>query len=257
VDATPTTSAPGVAEHVLAIGADGARGGWVAAACYGESPKEGQPRRSEVGLSTSFEALVALRADSAANIAVDIPIGLRDTVGFRPCDLQARELLEHRRTTVFAPPSRPLLDAARYAAAREIVAELRKTDPEAKGLSAQGFALSPKVREVDTWLRAHPAAQDWLYECHPELSFRAMADRVLDDKKTAHGQVDRLRLVLAAFPDALDVIAQTRIPSKDARLEDVLDAYAALNSALRVAAGDHAELGGEADREGLVMRMVI
>jgi hypothetical protein len=84
-----------------------------------------------------------------------------------------------------------------------------------------------------------------------------MADgRVLDDKKTSHGQVDRLRLVLREFPDALDVIASTRLPSQDAQLSDILDAYAALDSALHVAAGEHEELGGETDSLGLIMRMV-
>ncbi|MGA2929067.1 MAG: hypothetical protein ABSG43_24375 [Solirubrobacteraceae bacterium] len=79
---------------------------------------------------------------------------------------------------------------------------------------------------------------------------------VLDDKKTARGQIDRMRLVLASFPDALDVIAQTRLAAKDAQLADVLDSYAALESALQVVAGDYEELGGELDGEGLAMRMV-
>lgn len=66
-------------------------------------------------------------------------MGLLETVALRPCDRQARGLLGARRSTVFAPPSRPLLAAGSYAATRESIAELRKKNPEAKGLSAQAF----------------------------------------------------------------------------------------------------------------------
>ena len=107
-------------------------------------------------------------------------------------------------------------------------------------------------------LRAHPRAQAWLFECHPELSFRAIADgRVLEDKKTTHGQGDRLRLIHQEFPGALDAIAETPLgPKEDVNLTDVLDAYAAASSALHVAADDYEELGGETDALGLIMRMV-
>jgi predicted RNase H-like nuclease len=242
---------------LLAIGADGAHGGWLAAACVGTSPDEVADRMTEVRLCQSFTDLIELRGDAQVPVAVDIPMGLLETVDFRPCDERAREMLGARCVTVFAPPSRPLLAAATYAEARGRIDELRKTYPEAKGLSAQAFAIAPKINEVDDWLRAQLGAQEWLFECHPELSFRAMAEgRVLDGKNTAHGQVERIRLVTSEFPDALDVIGATSFSAKDVQLADVLDAYAALDSALHVAAGDYEELGGDADNLGLVMRMI-
>jgi predicted RNase H-like nuclease len=134
---------------------------------------------------------------------------------------------------------------------------LRKTDPAAKSLSAQAFALAPKIKEVDNWLRDDPGAQEWLFECHPELSFRAIADgRVLAGKKTPHGQIDRLRLIQQKFSDAVDVIAETRLTAKKAELADILDAYAAAHSALRVAVCNNEKLGGETDNAGIIMRMV-
>jgi predicted RNase H-like nuclease len=244
-------------DELLGVGADGAHGGWVAVSCYGRLGAPPDVRRTDVVLCRAFTDVVELRRDSSAPMAVDIPMGLLETVELRPCDAGAQELLGKRRSTVFAPPSRPLLKAASYSDARGLVEELRKTEPTAKSLSAQAFGIAPKMKQVDDWLRQHPAAQDWLYECHPELSFRAMADgRVLDDKKTVHGQVDRLRLVLREFPDALDVVAATRLSSRDAQLTDILDAYAALDSALHVAAEEHEEIGGETDDAGLIMRMV-
>lgn len=241
---------------LLAIGVDGARGGWIAAACFGESPAEGTTRRTKVSLCATFEAVAALRGGHDVPVAVDVPMGLLDVMGARPCDVQARAILRGRASTVFNPPSRPLLAFASYSEVRACVAQLRQTNPAAKGLSAQAFAIAPKIKEADDFLSSHPGAQEWLYECHPELCFRTLDGRTLDDKKTPHGQADRLRLVEREFADALDVIAQTRLRSRDAQLVDVLDAYAALASALRVAASDHEKIGGELDSAGLMMRMV-
>jgi predicted RNase H-like nuclease len=83
-------------------------------------------------------------------------MGLLETVDFRTCDERARELLGARRVMLFAPPSQPLLAAATNAEARGRIDELRKTNPEAKGLSAQAFALAPTIKEVDDWLQARP-----------------------------------------------------------------------------------------------------
>jgi predicted RNase H-like nuclease len=41
-----------------------------------------------------------------------MPIGLYDSVAYRPCDVRARELLGRRRSTVFALPARYMRAAA-------------------------------------------------------------------------------------------------------------------------------------------------
>jgi len=187
-------------ELLLAIGADGARGGWLAALAYGTN---GQATRVELRLLTAFADLGGAH-EANAPVAVDIPMGLLDSVGLRTCDRQARALLGKRASTVFAPPSRPLLRADTYAAARELVERERAASPQAKSLSAQAFGIAPKMREADDYLQAHPQAQKWLWECHPELSFRAMAKgRVLPDKKSVCGQAERLTLLCDRFPEVL------------------------------------------------------
>jgi predicted RNase H-like nuclease len=186
-------------------------------------------------------------------------MGLLDAVDLRPCDRQARNLLGRaRQSTVFAPPSRPLLAAGGdYGRARELIAEERLTSAAGKGLSAQAAGLIPKIAEVDELFRADPDRQGWLFECHPELSFPALSGgRTLDDKRTPHGQAERLQLLAAKFADLLEVIAATRIPSQHPDLTDVLDGYAALTTALVVRAGEQRELGGELDSVGVLMRMV-
>jgi predicted RNase H-like nuclease len=246
-----------MAERLLAIGADGAHGGWLAVRCYGEAadaPADG--RRTELALCPTLDELVALRDGTDVPVAVDMPMGLLDSVAFRPCDLQARELLGERRSSVFQPLSRPLLAAETQPEAMAMVMEFRKSGPS-KGVGSTGFGLRRKLQEVDDWLQAHPGAQSWLYECHPELSFRAIADgSALDNKKTVVGQAARMALVAVEFRDAWERIAAATFRAKDAKRDDILDAYAACHSSLRVAAGDYEELGGETDALGLVMRMV-
>jgi predicted RNase H-like nuclease len=209
-----------------------------------------------VKLCRTFTELVWLRVDTDAPLAVDVPIGLLESVDFRPCDLAARRLLGLRRSSVFAPPSRPLLTEHSYPQARAHVEWERRSAPEAKGLSAQAFGIAPKVDESDRWLRAHPESQAWLYECHPELSFWAAAGRrPLGSKMTLTGHLERLRLVTAFAPDWLEAAARAGLADRDATIFDVLDAYAALWTALRLR--DHREeiLGGERDRAGVPMRI--
>lgn len=242
-----------MAAELLAIGADGARGGWLAALAYGTT----EVTRVDLQLVASFEQLVTLRgAAPEVTAAVDVPMGLLETVDLRPCDKQARALLGTRASTVFAPPSRPLLAAATYADARELIAAAQTADPSVKGLSAQAFGIAPKMREADGYLQANPSAQAWLWECHPELSFRALAAEVLPDKKSVAGQARRLRHLTERFPRVLDTLAGLDATGRAVETADALDALAALHTALRLRAGQHVELGGEPDATGLTMRMV-
>lgn len=243
--------------ELLAIGADGARGGWLVALGYGSD--EGRVDRVELQLAGTFAELVALRHAGGNDVpaAVDIPMGLLETVDLRRCDRQARELLGPRASSVFAPPSRPLLAAATYADARELIASAKATAPATKGLSAQAFGIAPKMREVDDHLRADPDAQTWLWECHPELSFRALADgTVLREKKSVGGQAERLQLLSRRFPGVLDELVTFDASSRRAELADALDALVALDTALHVRTGDAEELGGDTDDAGLIMRIV-
>jgi hypothetical protein len=155
-------------------------------------------------------------------------------------------------------------------------------------LSQQGAGILLKVAEVDNFLREqapgdeHPNAsaverQDWLFEVHPEMCFRAMNDgKVPPRKPTAHGQLQRLDLVRRQFPDADARIHGWKDGDRHSLL-DICDAYAALWTALRWARTDSGELGrrsevtpplavlgefepGRSPHEaetGLLMRMVV
>jgi predicted RNase H-like nuclease len=247
----------------MAVGVDGARGGWAVACLYEDGTR--------LMLLGDIGEIAELRAGSGAPVAIDIPIGLLDSVDFRPCDVAARRLLGRRASTVFAPPARYMLAAAGdYGAIRALVADERRWNPAAKGLSAQSAGIAPKVREVDDWVRAHPDSERWLYECHPELSFVAMngGAPLGEGKRSPAGARERLRLVRAAFPDAEAQLAAARrpatsagratprLPAASAGRADWLDAYAALHTAAAIASGEHIELGAARDSEGVPMRIV-
>ena len=205
----------------VAVGVDAARAGWVAATPDGA-----------VAVHARFTDVLALAGD--APVAVDMPIGLLDVVAPRPCDRAARRLLGRRASTVFTPPSRPVLAARTYAEARTQV-------PGAASLSAQAFGLAPRIRELDDLLRGDLALAGRVVECHPELAFLRLAGVPLASKHTPQG-VEQRRALLPHAPGAQ---------------HDVLDACAVLGTALRIAAGAPVTtLGGERDAAGLPMRIV-
>jgi predicted RNase H-like nuclease len=77
-------------------------------------------------------------------------------------------------------------------------------------------------------------------------------------KRSTAGVAHRLELVRRAFPDAEAQLAAVTWPRKIVELSDLLDAYAALATAVRCARGEHTTLGdGERDEAGVIMRMAI
>ena len=153
-----------------------------------------------------------------------------------------------------------LTAAGDYSRIRALVEEERTRNSAAKGLSAQGAGITKKVAEVDEWVRANRHSEQWLYECHPELSFWALNARapLAHDKQRAAGVVERLRLLRHEFADIEDRLASAPWGRKQATLSDMLDAYAALTTALACAREEPELLGdGERDREDLPMRMAV
>lgn len=209
------------------LGVDGGRGGWIGALVEDD-------RVSWVGLP---DIAAALALDVAA-VGVDMPIGLPDT-GRRECDLLAKQVLGQAHPRVFLTPPRGVLAASTYAEARPLHRDLTG----GLGMSAQTWGLVAKIREVD----AH-ADDPRLVEVHPELSFAALAGRVLASKHSTTG-LDERRRALQQWLPGLD-----EVPWGD----DGLDALAAAWSATRWLAGSARSLPADppTDRRGRPMRIV-
>ncbi len=249
---------------VIAIGADGAPGGWLAACLHATSQRRADSAVWETRLHLAEDigelATMRDREGSVAAVAIDVPIGLPDSVRYRVCDIEARERLGERRNSVFAPPARYMIAAAGdYKRIRELVEQERAHNPGAKSISAQAAGITRKIAEVDAWVQGNRNSEDWLWECHPELSFWALNKGAhCGAKASAAGLVQRLNLLRERFPDIETRIAAAPWSGKDVALSDILDAYAALTTALVCARGKQEELGnGERDSERVPMRMAV
>ena len=228
-------------------GADGCKGGWIVAL---KDLASGTIRmRLCASAGDIFQAEPALRV-----LAIDIPIGLPQS-GPRTCDLMARRLLGRRGCCVFPAPIRPVLKAASYAEACAL-----QLNVESKRISRQAFGLIPKIVEMDEWLQAFPGLQTRVRESHPEVCFALMADGMpcRYGKKTPAGREERRRLIARRF-ERLPPLVPPRRKGLRCAEDDMLDAFAVLWTAERIAWGQAIVLSGDPARDayGLNMEIVV
>jgi guanosine-3',5'-bis(diphosphate) 3'-pyrophosphohydrolase len=225
------------------VGVDGCQRGWLAVA---RAPDTGRLTASVHGAAME---LLAAHGEAVA-IAVDIPIGLL-AKGQRLADLAAREALSGRASSVFMTPPRPVFDAGSYAEANQASQRL-----EGRGISAQAWAIAPKIREWDAALLADAAARRRTHEVHPELSFALMnGDKPLAaGKKSIEGALARRGLLVQYYGEAAVAGVERTYDRKAAATDDLYDALAALWSAERIARGEARSLPdpGELDAMGMV-----
>jgi predicted RNase H-like nuclease len=196
---------------MIAVGIDGAKGGWAAVALADDGVLGAR-------LVPELSAVLAAWPEADA-YAVDMPIGLPER-GRRRADDEAQRFVGPRRASVFfAPPRAALL--VPYAEALRV----------APGLSRQAYALGAKILEAEPLAARDPR----VVEVHPECSFRALAGEPLEHPKTTWaGFRMRVRLLESA---GVVVPELAGLP-----ILDTVDAAAAAWSGLRVARGEAATL---------------
>jgi len=164
-------------------------------------------------------------------VAVDIPIGLQPNSkkGGRRADIEARQVLKYRKSSIFPAPSRPALKATSFEEAKEIE-KANSTPP--KKLARQAYNLFCKIRELDAIAADHLGV---IFECHPEVSFWAMnnkTDMSLSKRKRA-GFEDRCQLLARNGFDSR--FLETRLGFWDEHsLNDLADACVAAWTAERI-----------------------
>ena len=191
---------------MIAVGIDGAKGGWVAVALALDGVRDAR----------FFPTLAAVLSGwpGADTYAVDMPIGLPER-GRRRADEAARAFVGPRASSVFfAPPRAALL--VPYAEALEL----------APGLSRQAYGLGAKILEVEPLA----ARNRRIVEVHPECSFRRLAGDAVDHPKTTWAGF-RMRVRLLEE----EGIAVPELP--ELPILDTVDAAGAAWSGLRVARG--------------------
>jgi predicted RNase H-like nuclease len=230
-------------------GVDGCKARWL---CIGRDLRGG--------------ALEARVFDSAAAVAEqdplpgvigwDIPIGLAEGGAGRECDSKARSVLRApRASSVFTAPVRSALAAASRAEASEITARCC----DGRRVAAQAFGIYAKVRAVDVLLESRPALRERIREVHPEICFWAWngGASMRHYKKTPAGERERRDLVAHYFgADALETVREQLAPRR-APVDDILDAFAALWTAERIARGVARTLPEDPPRDARGLRMEI
>lgn len=231
----------------VVAGIDGCPAGWL---CLTKDLSTGAV---QARILVSISDLLRL-APRPEVVLVDVPIGLTAT-GPRECDVEARAHLKApRASSVFPAPIRPTLVATSYRQACQIGAAA-----DGRKLSQQAWAILPKIREVDIFLRTDSTLNQWVREVHPELSFWAWngGKAMVHRKKSTAGRAEREALVKPAY-GATYTAAQSSLPRGQYRNDDLLDAFAALWSGERVVANKELVIPAKppVDSCGLRMEMV-
>jgi predicted RNase H-like nuclease len=126
-------------------------------------------------------------------------------------------------------------------------------------VSAQAWGIFPKIRNVDESLRARPHLQQIVREVHPEVSFWAWngSRPITGGKKTLDGMIARLRLVESHFGPSAFRQVRDASRHKDVGDDDILDAFAALWTAERLARNEATVLSGDPRVDSVGLRMEI
>ncbi|MEO1695074.1 MAG: DUF429 domain-containing protein [Pseudomonadota bacterium] len=241
---------------VWVAGVDGCPTGWVVVL----RPLD-DPAAARVQHVATFPDILAL-PEQPAVIAIDIPIGLPDSVttGGRDADIQARRVLGKRQSAVFAMPSRAAVFAGSYP--DSCAAALASSDPPRK-ISKQAYNLFPKVREVDAAMTT--ALQDRVFEVHPEVAFWALNDeeplataKKVKSRPNPEGLAQRRALLsspVAGFAPAF--LAADHLPKRIAGADDVLDATVNAHVAARIYRGEARRFPPEPGIDARGLRMEI
>jgi predicted RNase H-like nuclease len=198
------------------VGVDGCRAGWLAISLQGFDKWQVEP-------FLNIEKLWEKYRDSDV-IILDIPIGLREEgVTERLCDPQARRLLRPKRSSsVFPAPCRPAVYCESYKKASE-----QNKDLTGRKLSTQTWAITPKIREVDVFLKKCLSARDKIKESHPELCFRMLSGKAMKhNKRKIMGQAERIGVLEPLYAQTGEIIefAISSFKKKDVAPDDIIDA---------------------------------
>ena len=94
-----------------------------------------------------------------------------------------------------------------------------------------------KIREAQDYMRAHPGSGHFLYEVHPHLSFLELRGGLTEDPcgRTRPRFRDQLNYLCDIYPSDTLYQALTAFRHAEASRRDILDAFAMLWSAKRIA----------------------
>lgn len=230
------------------VGAVRRGGTWLAVAYTDEAFDHAAVFDGVGGLWARFE-------ESAAAIAIDVPVGLETASAPRPNERAAAPHLGNRRDAVVPAPVREAARKQRYATAARV--HERKTGRE---LPAAAFERARAVAAVDEFLTTVEEARAVVAEAHPGLCYAAFAGEPPSYRPTvAAGYAERMAALASFDRDAPPTVQSVAgaTAGHEVPIPAVLDAVA-LGVTVRPGPGEVRSLPPDppTDEAGLPMRYV-
>ena len=235
-----------ITQDGLYIGVDGCRGGWIAAVLdHGDM----KLLRYD-NLSSLIEEYPAFDA-----FLIDMAIGLRNSTNEIRPDNEAKKELGPKASSVFPIPSRDAVYADGEEAQKQ--ANIRTLG---KSLAKQSIAIIPKIRELDTFLNAHPEYKNKILESHPEVDFARLNGSVLMSRKKEEPGPSQRIAILSEFLDQKELYRMYN-KAKELRCnqDDLIDAICLAVTGALYAHGQYETISAEpeSDDKGLIMKMTV
>jgi len=198
------------------IGVDGCRYGWLAISLNKHDVFSFSKHRT---IDDLFE-----KYSNADSYLIDMPIGLSDKNHPRLVEKLARPFLKPNKTsTIFSVPCRSAVYAKNYQSAKE-----KNLKEEGKSISIQSWNITPKIKELNSFLKNNNTLTDKIFEAHPELCFAKLnfGTPMFYKKNTPEGISERLTLLEGFFPKIKNIFEKGReeFLKKDVKSDDIIDA---------------------------------
>lgn len=198
----------------LSVGIDGCKGKWLAVAVSHSG--------FEVNLFDNIREICA-HYEKADSILIDMPIGLAENIKDTRPDADLRKHLKGKTSSVFNTPCRQAVYQTEYTKASDINYKIMGNK-----LSRQSFAILPKIREIDLYLKTNPTWKNRLLESHPEYCFALFNEGfpIPENKRTADGRAKRLALLRKYYPKNSELLNAFKLkyPALASKTDDLLDA---------------------------------
>ena len=229
----------------LSVGADGCRGGWIAAVIRDGALSLGR-------YSGLKELTEEIPFDSCL---IDMVIGLQGSAEQVRPDSAARKILKGRASTVFPAPCRKAV----YGKTKE---ERQEANVQVlhKKFTSQTDAIISKMREVDEFLQANPSYKNVIQESHPEVCFARLKGSVLmTSKHDPEGIRERAAVIRNYFPDVTEEWIRSRSAAMKCGEDDIVDSIclAIVANLMLQKKTETIPPEPETDDTGLLMQMVI
>jgi predicted RNase H-like nuclease len=240
------------------IGIDGCSAGWVAVFLFTENEKNGDWK---IELFPEFSFIIDFLKKEYEQldflILIDIPIGLK-TGGReeRLSDLEARKILNVRKSSIFSVPCRKAVYAESYEKACKVNKELA-----GKSISKQAWNIVPKIRDVDSFLIKNEVFREKIKEVAPEICFQAIRGYPIKySKKSLDGFFKRKEVLknICPFTEEIVETGLSKYRRKEVAKDDILDALAAaITAKMGYKYGfEYVPCEPEIDSKGLKIQMV-